>query len=76
MADAILELIESIADDKQREVARNHELRIKALEEGTVAEINTPSLDWTKEQLAAEVEKRGLTISGHATKAEILELLK
>lgn len=76
MANAIGEMIESVEDSKAREIHRNHEMRIKALEEGIVAEITTPSIDWTKAQLLEEAEKRGLAIGSHATKEEILDLLK
>ena len=76
MADAIKERIEELTDPKVREVLRNQELRITALEEGTVAELTLPNSKWTKPELQAELDRRGIAWTAKLTHDELLELLK
>ena len=76
MADALKERIEEVKDPITREVLREQERRISALEEGTVAEITLPSASWTKPELQAELDRRGIEWTTKMTHDELLALLK
>lgn len=79
MADATSELVEQIQDPAARGVCRELLRRVNAAlgDTRTAAfDAEIPSDKWTKDELIAEAEKRGLAVSSHATKQEILDLLK
>lgn len=77
MADAITERIEELTDSTVREVIRDLNRRIIALEKGLPLEgSQLPSLEWTKEQLLEEADRRGIAVGSHATKQEILDALR
>lgn len=79
MADALADLVEQIEDDKVRGVCRELMRRCNAAlgdERSAAFDAETPSLDWTKDELTREATKRGKEVTSHMTKSEILDLLK
>lgn len=77
MADAITERVESISDPATREVLRDLNRRVIALEQGEpLSGSELPSSEWTKEELVAEADRRGLAHTSSMTKADLLDLLK